>query len=56
MKTKKSFLQITWDIVFTLFYPIITLFSLLFMGLIFILSATSRLISYVLPKSKSFED
>lgn len=44
---KKSFLQIVWDIVFVFFYPIITTFSLLFVGVIYVLSALSSLLSRI---------
>ena len=52
-KPKKTFLQIVWDIVFTLFYPILIVFSLLFVGVVYLFSAISWLVSRMLPRSKA---
>ncbi len=50
---KKTFLQIVWDIVFIFFYPIITTFALLFVGLVFIVSSLSRLLSRLTPSKET---
>jgi hypothetical protein len=44
MKQKPLFIRIAWKIVFTIFYPIITAFSVVFMWLIGLLSSISSLI------------
>ncbi len=41
----KSFLKTLWNVAFIIFYPIITLFSLIFTGIIFVFSALSRLLT-----------
>lgn len=51
-KPKKTFLQVLWDIVFTLFYPILIVFSLLFVGVVYLFSAISWLLSRLLPRPK----
>ena len=51
-KPKKTFLQIVWDIVFTLFYPILIVFSLLFVGVVYLFSAISWLVSRMLPRKR----
>ncbi|MFA0962988.1 hypothetical protein AB9P05_14380 [Roseivirga sp. BDSF3-8] len=40
-------LRWTWNIVFTIFYPIITAFSALLMGLVWLLAAPSRLANLI---------
>lgn len=52
VKPKKTFAQRLWDVVFTLFYPILVLFSLLFVGAVYLFSALSWLISWLLPRRK----
>lgn len=44
---KYSPLKIIWNFLFILFYPIITSFSLVFMGVIYVFSGISRLLSRV---------
>ena len=51
-KPSKTFAQRLWDVVFTLFYPILVLFSLLFVGAVYLFSAISWLISWLLPRRK----
>ena len=51
-KRPLSFLQILWNIVFTLFYPILIAFSLLFVGMVWIFSMLSGLISKLWPQAK----
>lgn len=51
-KPKKTFLQVLWDIVFTIFYPILIVFSLLFVGVVYLFSAISWLLSWLLPRRK----
>ena len=51
-KPKKTFLQVVWDIVFTIFYPILIIFSLLFVGVVYLFSAISWLLSWLLPRRK----
>ena len=51
-KTRKSFLQVVWDIMFTIFYPILIVFSLLFVGVVYLFSAISWLLSRLLPRRK----
>ena len=51
-KRPLSFLQILWNIVFTLFYPILIAFSLLFVGMVWIFSMLSGLISKLWPQTK----
>ena len=54
-KPKKTFLQIVWDIVFTIFYPILIVFSLLFVGVVYLFSAISWLLSWLLPRKSEEE-
>lgn len=49
-KTHKGFFQVLWDVVFTLFYPILVAFSLLFVGAVYLFSAISWLLSRLLPR------
>ena len=49
-KPKKTFLQVVWDILFTIFYPILIIFSLLFVGVVYLFSAISWLVSRLLPR------
>lgn len=51
-KKSKSFFQVAWDVLFTLFYPILIVFSLLFVGVVYLFSAISWLISWLLPRRK----
>lgn len=51
-KVHKSFLQRVWDVVFVIFYPILVAFSLLFVGLVYLFSALSWLVSWLLPRPK----
>ena len=51
-KPKKTFLQVVWDILFTIFYPILIVFSLLFVGVVYLFSAISWLLSWLLPRKK----
>ena len=51
-KRPLSFLQILWNIVFTLFYPILIAFSLLFVGMVWVFSMLSGLISKLWPQAK----
>lgn len=44
---KKSFWNILWNIVFVFFYPIITTFAILFVGVIYVFSSISQLLSRV---------
>lgn len=46
---KKSTLKVVWDIVFFFFYPVITAFSLLFVGVIYMFSSLSQLLSRLSP-------
>ncbi len=50
---KKSFLQIVWDIVFICFYPILTTFALLFVGLVYVFSFISGLLSRLVPSKET---
>lgn len=52
-KKKKGFLQIVWDIVFVFFYPIITTFALLFVGLVYFFSFISGLLSRLTPSKET---
>lgn len=51
-KKRKSFFQIVWDVLFTLFYPILIVFSLLFVGVVYLFSGISWLLSWLLPRQK----
>lgn len=50
---KKTFLGIIWNILFVFFYPIITTFALLFVGLVFVFSSISRLLSRISPSKET---
>lgn len=50
---KKSFWGILWNIVFVFFYPIITTFALLFVGLVYVFSSLSRLLSRISPSKET---
>ena len=50
--SKKTFLQRLWDVVFALFYPVLIIFSLLFVGVVYLFSAISWLLSWLLPRPK----
>lgn len=50
---KQSILQKIWNVVFIFFYPIITTFSLFFVGLIYIFSSLSRLLSRISPSKET---
>jgi hypothetical protein len=54
-KKRKSFLQIAWDVLFTLFYPILIVFSLLFVGVVYLFSGISWLLSWLLPRREETE-
>ena len=54
-KPRKTFLQVVWDIVFTIFYPILIVFSLLFVGVVYLFSAISWLLSWLLPRKREEE-
>lgn len=41
-----------WDVMFTLFYPILIVFSLLFVGVVYLFSGISWLLSWLLPRRK----
>ncbi|MGB3180157.1 MAG: hypothetical protein WBB45_02125 [Cyclobacteriaceae bacterium] len=49
-------LRWTWNVVFTIFYPIITAFSALLMGLVWLLSAPSRLLHLLLGRKAVSEE
>ncbi len=49
-KAKKTFLQRVWDVVFLIFYPILVLFSLLFVGTVYLFSSISWLLSRLLSR------
>lgn len=49
-------LRWTWNVVFTIFYPIITAFSALLMGLVWLLSAPSRLMHLLLGRKAVSDD
>ena len=51
-KGRKSFLQVAWDVLFTLFYPILIVFSLLFVGVVYLFSGISWLLSWLLPRRR----
>lgn len=51
-KKSKSFFQVAWDVLFTLFYPILIVFSLLFVGVVYLFSGISWLLSWLLPRRK----
>lgn len=51
-KPGKTFLQRLWDVVFTIFYPILIVFSLLFVGVVYLFSTISWLLSWLLPRPK----
>ncbi len=51
-KKRKSFLQVAWDVLFTLFYPILIVFSLLFVGVVYLFSGISWLLSWLLPRRR----
>ena len=51
-KKRKSFLQVAWDVLFTLFYPILIVFSLLFVGVVYLFSGISWLLSWFLPRRR----
>ena len=45
-------MQRLWDVVFTIFYPILIVFSLLFVGVVYLFSTISWLLSWLLPRPK----
>ncbi len=51
-KPGKTFLQRLWDVAFTVFYPILIVFSLLFVGVVYLFSTISWLLSWLLPRPK----
>lgn len=51
----QMFYKKAWQVLFTIFYPFITLFSLLFIGLVSLISAVSRLITSPLEKKEEQE-
>ena len=51
-KKRKSFLQVAWDVLFTLCYPILIAFSLLFVGVVYLFSGISWLLSWLLPRRR----
>ena len=55
-KPKKTFLQVVWDILFTIFYPILIIFSLLFVGVVYLFSAISWLLSWLLPRRRAEDE
>ncbi|MGB3851326.1 MAG: hypothetical protein WA958_15250, partial [Tunicatimonas sp.] len=52
-KTKgSSFFRVAWNVLFTLFYPILVVFSLLFVGVVYLFSGISWLLSWLLPRRR----
>ncbi len=50
IKEEKKWKEIVWTVFFALMYPIITLFSLIFTGVLTVFSALSRVLVYVVGK------
>ncbi len=47
-----SFFRVAWNVLFTLFYPILVVFSLLFVGVVYLFSGISWLLSWLLPRRR----
>ncbi|MFN3589045.1 MAG: hypothetical protein ACK4UP_06650 [Spirosomataceae bacterium] len=50
IKEEKKWKEIVWTAFFALMYPIITLFSLVFTGMLTVFSALSRVLVYLVGK------
>ena len=44
LQPKSAFLHYAWNVLFALFYPVLVTFSLLFTGIVWVLSGFSRLL------------